>query len=553
MSKFLSSNKKRLASSVISGILAVSLLLTFFVLPFAGSTLSDTGLPACQIGGTIGVSYDSAEIMPKAETVSIDSSNVDAMPLRNPHSASGGIVLAAAETGMLANRNLQQTYSVDPFAPAVSSGLGVNLSYEHCPEITAGTKTADSKGRFIYSNGAWDISSFTIKDFLGFSLNDFIAQWKLVDDLLAEYNGGKVLASVDDVYPLYNPVKEFFNSILCVGLGAVVTSNPEVTDVLDVFFPNGYYNAATDVLTNPVSKGTLVVALNVFAGVVDSANKPIDELITKGANNFWPQENGEPYTDPLDFLVKKTSANKELYLTPDTLLRDLVKPLILEEGAYRKRKEPMSYCSVIYVSGTADPEAKFEMTFPADAAQMRDWFLAEFDCELLGETQLEFTERTVQVEYNGEFYDEPEVVVTISGIFAQPGYHSLHMNFMGTTLFVYIDLYVPVTGVSVTPASATLEAGKTLQLSTVVTPADATNKALSFSSDNPAVATVNNSGVTTAVAPGTATVTVTTDDGSFTDTCAVTVTEPTEEPGFFEKLAEFLEDIIRRILSIFGC
>ena len=54
-------------------------------------------------------------------------------------------------------------------------------------------------------------------------------------------------------------------------------------------------------------------------------------------------------------------------------------------------------------------------------------------------------------------------------------------------------------------------------------PADATNKNVTWSSDNEAAATVSSTGLVTAVAAGSATITVTTEDGGFTDTCAVTV------------------------------
>jgi len=83
---------------------------------------------------------------------------------------------------------------------------------------------------------------------------------------------------------------------------------------------------------------------------------------------------------------------------------------------------------------------------------------------------------------------------------------------------------VAVTGVSVNPSSASLTVGGSTQLSATVIPADATNKNVSWSSSNSAVATVSASGLVTAIAAGTATLTVTTEDGNRTATCAVTVT-----------------------------
>ncbi|MEM6830930.1 MAG: Ig-like domain-containing protein, partial [Bacteroidota bacterium] len=82
---------------------------------------------------------------------------------------------------------------------------------------------------------------------------------------------------------------------------------------------------------------------------------------------------------------------------------------------------------------------------------------------------------------------------------------------------------VPVTGVSVSPGNATLQSGQALQLSENVSPANATNKSVTWSSNNTAVATVSNSGLVTAVAAGSAMITVTTVDGEFTANSAITV------------------------------
>ena len=82
---------------------------------------------------------------------------------------------------------------------------------------------------------------------------------------------------------------------------------------------------------------------------------------------------------------------------------------------------------------------------------------------------------------------------------------------------------VPVTGVKLDVASKTLFAGKTLALTATVDPAGADNPSVAWSSSNTAVATVSSTGVVTAVAPGEATITVTTADGSFTATCTVKV------------------------------
>lgn len=83
---------------------------------------------------------------------------------------------------------------------------------------------------------------------------------------------------------------------------------------------------------------------------------------------------------------------------------------------------------------------------------------------------------------------------------------------------------VAPTGVTVTPTTLSLEAGKTSQLTATVSPSNATDKTVTWSSSNTNVATVSSSGLVTAKAAGTATITATTNTGGKTATCAVTVT-----------------------------
>ena len=80
-----------------------------------------------------------------------------------------------------------------------------------------------------------------------------------------------------------------------------------------------------------------------------------------------------------------------------------------------------------------------------------------------------------------------------------------------------------VTGVTLDNTSASLKPGDTLTLAATVAPSGASNKAVTWTSSNANVATVSNSGVVTARAAGTATITVTTMDGGYTATCTVTV------------------------------
>lgn len=86
---------------------------------------------------------------------------------------------------------------------------------------------------------------------------------------------------------------------------------------------------------------------------------------------------------------------------------------------------------------------------------------------------------------------------------------------------------VAVTGVSVSPTTASVTAGLTQQLTATIAPANATNTNVTWTSSNAAVATVSATGLVTAVAAGTATITVKTTDGAKTATSTITVTAGT--------------------------
>jgi subtilase family serine protease len=78
----------------------------------------------------------------------------------------------------------------------------------------------------------------------------------------------------------------------------------------------------------------------------------------------------------------------------------------------------------------------------------------------------------------------------------------------------FTTVTVSANGLVLNKTSATLNTGATVQLVAAVLPSTATNKTVSWSSNNTAVASVNSAGLVTAVAGGTATITATTTDGS---------------------------------------
>ena len=95
---------------------------------------------------------------------------------------------------------------------------------------------------------------------------------------------------------------------------------------------------------------------------------------------------------------------------------------------------------------------------------------------------------------------------------------------------------VSVTGVTIAPSTLELKVGTTGTLTAEVAPAGATKKGVAWTSSDEKVATVDN-GTVTAVAEGTATITVKTDDGGFTAAATVTVTK--DVPPFDESKYHF--------------
>jgi uncharacterized protein YjdB len=85
---------------------------------------------------------------------------------------------------------------------------------------------------------------------------------------------------------------------------------------------------------------------------------------------------------------------------------------------------------------------------------------------------------------------------------------------------------ISVTGVTVSPSSATIIAGAYTPLTATIAPTNASNKTVIWSSSNSAVARVSNTGVVTGMSAGSATITATSQDGSFTSTSAITVNTP---------------------------
>ena len=88
---------------------------------------------------------------------------------------------------------------------------------------------------------------------------------------------------------------------------------------------------------------------------------------------------------------------------------------------------------------------------------------------------------------------------------------------------VYAGEIVHVTGIALNESSLQIEMGSTAQLIATVTPEDASNKSVVWTSSDESIATVSEDGVVTGVGIGTAEITATSVDGGFTAKCTIEV------------------------------
>ena len=126
--------------------------------------------------------------------------------------------------------------------------------------------------------------------------------------------------------------------------------------------------------------------------------------------------------------------------------------------------------------------------------------------------------------------DEAVCTVNSTGLVTAVGNGSstvtVTSNDGGFTDSSVVNVTTPVESVTLSPESLDMEVGETQQLSTEVLPGSASDKSVVYSSSDEAVCTVNSTGLVTAVGNGSSTVTVTSNDGGFTDSSVVNVTTP---------------------------
>jgi len=88
-----------------------------------------------------------------------------------------------------------------------------------------------------------------------------------------------------------------------------------------------------------------------------------------------------------------------------------------------------------------------------------------------------------------------------------------------------VTVTTPVTGVNLDDKTVNLVVGETKKMTYTLIPTTATNKEVAWSTSDASVCTVSPNGMITAVKAGTAIITISTNDGKYTKTCQVTVSQ----------------------------
>lgn len=175
--------------------------------------------------------------------------------------------------------------------------------------------------------------------------------------------------------------------------------------------------------------------------------------------------------------------------------------------------------------------------------------LKQGECYFMKSTLYYLETGTIKVELDKDIYK-----FTFDGMTIAQEYKIIG-SFTGVP--EYLNKEVKVESITLNENSKTLEMLENFTLTATILPENATDKRYSWSSSNPAVATVSEEGLVKSVSAGTTTITATSTEGAKTATCAVTVnpavavTGITVEPSAVTVLeGEYLEFYMEQKVTV---
>lgn len=186
------------------------------------------------------------------------------------------------------------------------------------------------------------------------------------------------------------------------------------------------------------------------------------------------------------------------------------------------------YFAIMYRTKGTDGAYRYVSRLKGQFNIPEETYQTEDDGTDTNNTQIEFTGIYTEHEFNKGIYDGIQwTKAGAKGIVVDARYGLADVsNFFSaiqTPDSIQASSSIAVTGVGLSPSADIIAVDETLQLVATVYPTNASNKNVTYSSSNDSIATVSATGLVTGVAEGTATITVTTADGSKTDTCSITV------------------------------
>lgn len=276
------------------------------------------------------------------------------------------------------------------------------------------------------------------------------------------------------------------------------------------------------------------------ASVTPTDLKSIKDIVIKGTSK-----------EPLDFVVDLNKAVVTYVNGKNAFIEDETAGILIymENHGYvegdvltgKFEGKGCGYNDLAEITVITTPPAKTSGAAPAPkeatlAAILADF--AAFDSRLVLVKNLNITDGLAKDDRNGKASQDGQEIAlfakvngatiatdAIGDLICIPGSNkgTKQLTVWETGHFTEKAGTAPVSGVSLDKTSLELKVGGSASLTATITPSNATNKNVSWSSSAESIATVAN-GVVTAVAEGEATITVTTEDGNYTADCVVTVT-----------------------------
>ena len=200
------------------------------------------------------------------------------------------------------------------------------------------------------------------------------------------------------------------------------------------------------------------------------------------------------------------------------------------------------------ISSSANPDT---VTITEDTEVSASFSRSEFDLEVSTEGEGEVTEEVVQEASTNATYDSTTVIELTANPSEGWEFSEWSGDISSTDNPVQVTMTedkavtaifseIPVTGVEVNPATASIYIDSTVALEASVIPEDANSQAVTWTSSDASIATVSNNGLVTGQSKGEADIIVSTEEGNYTASTSITVEKYFKDVGVKYKATDDL-------------